>query len=102
MSKFEINRSGVFFIINVNAILTLQLSPHVGHFDRPSIEIFLIYDGFNAKTYQNKISCYLFDHRVNLDKCLLNILNAYKLCNDFDDFQIFTRLRQRLSSFLGG
>ena len=33
MSKFEINRNSVFFIINVNAILTLQLSPHVGHFD---------------------------------------------------------------------
>ena len=33
MSKFEINRSGGFFIINVNVILTLQLSPHVGHFD---------------------------------------------------------------------
>ena len=33
MSKFEINRNGVFFIINVNAILTLQLRPHVGHFD---------------------------------------------------------------------
>ena len=33
MSKFEINRSGGFFIINVNVILTLQLSPHVAHFD---------------------------------------------------------------------
>mgnify|MGYP004183489769 CR=1 FL=1 len=32
MSKFEINRNGVFFIINVNAILTLQLRPRYGHF----------------------------------------------------------------------
>ena len=55
-----------------------------------------------TKKFQNKILCYLFDHHVNLDKCLLNILNAYKLCNDFEDFQIFTRLRQRLSSFWGG
>ena len=33
MSKFEINRTSGFFTINVNAILTLQLRPHVGHFD---------------------------------------------------------------------
>ena len=30
MTKFEINQNSVFFIINVNAILTLQLSPHAG------------------------------------------------------------------------
>ena len=33
MSIFEINWNGGSFIIIVNAILTLQLSPHVGHFD---------------------------------------------------------------------
>ena len=36
MSKFTINRNGGFFVIDVNAILTLQLRPRYGHFDLSS------------------------------------------------------------------
>ena len=34
LSKFEINRTSSFSVIDLNAILTLQLSPHAGQSDQ--------------------------------------------------------------------
>ena len=37
-TTFQLQWNGGFFMINVNAILTLKLSPHVGHFDQGQLQ----------------------------------------------------------------